>query len=605
MSLPPLTVGRKLTLSFAVLGVFLVGVIVAGFSGMGKMATAHHAVVNRAVPKQLAADAARAAASDMHFSQTAYGLAGASARGDFTGDRATFRAALAHLGKLSNTPADRRAFARIQAAATAFDRGDAKLFAAVRANDAARVRAIVTGPQNDASDALVAALTRFQHQVLRDEQAQTRQFASVQSSSRLMMVLVALLAGLIGSALAWLLVRSITRAVRQVLSAAEGIAVGELDHHVDIRSRDELGAMAAAFESMVDYLRASADAATHIAAGDLTVDVVAKGDGDVLGHAFATMVANLRELVGSVALSAETLSSASHQMAGTSDETGRAVGEIAAAVTDVAHGAERQVRLVESTRGAVQGAARAASASSETASTTVRAAQQARGVARDGVETADHASAAIELVATASAQVGEAIGDLAERSQRIGGIVETITGIAEQTNLLALNAAIEAARAGDHGRGFAVVAEEVRKLAEESQTSAAQIAGLVSEIQTETARVVDVVADSARRTDDGVASVRRTRDAFEQIGRAVDDVTAQVQEIAAGIQEIAAEAERAESDVTEVAGVAEESSASAEQVSASTQQTSASTQQIAASAQNLAGTAEQLAQLVGRFTLTT
>ena len=65
-----------------------------------------------------------------------------------------------------------------------------------------------------------------------------------------------------------------------------------------------------------------------------------------------------------------------------------------------------------------------------------------------------------------------AIRALGARSEQIGGIVETITGIAEQTNLLALNAAIEAARAGEQGRGFAVVAEEVRKLAEESQSAA-------------------------------------------------------------------------------------------------------------------------------------
>src|SRR5213075_2494444 len=118
----------------------------------------------------------------------------------------------------------------------------------------------------------------------------------------------------------------------------------------------------------------------------------------------------------------------------------------------------------------------------------------------------EHATEAIRHVAASSEQVGAAIQDLAERSERIGGIVDTITGIAEQTNLLALNAAIEAARAGEQGRGFAVVAEEVRKLAEESQSAAAQISGLVGEIQTETNKVVEVVTDSAKRTEDGVAT---------------------------------------------------------------------------------------------------
>ena len=108
-----------------------------------------------------------------------------------------------------------------------------------------------------------------------------------------------------------------------------------------------------------------------------------------------------------------------------------------------------------------------------------------------------------------------AIRGLGDKSERIGGIVDTITGIAEQTNLLALNAAIEAARAGEQGRGFAVVAEEVRKLAEESQQAAGQIAGLIGEIQAETEHAVEVVdaAPSAPRTASRPSSgpARRSR----------------------------------------------------------------------------------------------
>jgi methyl-accepting chemotaxis protein len=200
-------------------------------------------------------------------------------------------------------------------------------------------------------------------------------------------------------------------------------------------------------------------------------------------------------------------------------------------------------------------------------------------------------------------QATEAIRGLGAKSEQIGGIVATITGIAEQTNLLALNAAIEAARAGDQGRGFAVVAEEVRKLAEESQRAAGSIAGLIAEIQGETARAVEVVEDGARQTEDGVATVEQAREAFLTLGASVQDMGTRVDGIAAAIQQIASSSQQVQADMGEVATVAEESSASSEQVSASTQQTSASTQQIAASAQELARTAEELEQLVGQFTL--
>jgi hypothetical protein len=113
---------------------------------------------------------------------------------------------------------------------------------------------------------------------------------------------------------------------------------------------------------------------------------------------------------------------------------------------------------------------------------------------------------------------------------------------------------------------------------------------------------------AGRRDDDRrprpvvhVATVERTRHAFERIDGTVEAVSTRIAEIAAAVEQIATEAHKAENDITDVAGLAEQSSAAAEQVSASTQQTSASTQQIASSASELAHTAEQLNQLVGRF----
>ena len=121
------------------------------------------------------------------------------------------------------------------------------------------------------------------------------------------------------------------------------------------------------------------------------------------------------------------------------------------------------------------------------------------------------ASEAMAALRESADQVTAVITELGAKSEQIGGIVETITGIAGQTNLLALNAAIEAARAGEQGRGFAVVAEEVRKLAEESESAAATHRRPDRRDPDRDGRAVAVVEESAQRSQSGAATVAGAR----------------------------------------------------------------------------------------------
>ena len=599
-----LAIARKLSLCFALLAAGLVVVAFVGSNGMDSMSAAHSDVVKIGVPKQLAAEEARAAAADMHFSQTRYVLDGGASHGDFLSDRAAYQSQLNHLVSLSTDAADKPLVAAIRTATASFDRGDTSLWSLVQAHRTTEAVKLVQGQENDTADALMAAFAQYQKTAAADVAAQDAQFNSTASSSQQTMILVGLIAIVLGSVAAFLLTRSIAKRIKKMLTAADAIADGNVDQRIDDSSTDEIGATAAAFQRMIDYLKTMVAAAGALAEGDLSAEVTPRSAQDALGNSFSAMIANLRELVGNLSQAAGSVGHASAQMSTTSEEAGRATGEIARAIGDVAEGAERQVNLVDGAQRAAEEVAAAVNESAEQAVQTSEAATRAREIAEQGVAAAEQANAAMGSVRDSSESVSAAIRELAAKSQQIGAIVATITGIAEQTNLLALNAAIEAARAGEQGRGFAVVAEEVRKLAEESQQAAQEISGLIGAIQDETTKAVSVVEDGARKTTDGASVVEQTREAFLEIGAAVEDMAARVEAIAASAQLITASAASMQANISEVAAVAEQSSATTEQVSASTEETSASTEQIAASAQELASNAEDLNRLVAQFKLT-
>lgn len=145
--------------------------------------------------------------------------------------------------------------------------------------------------------------------------------------------------------------------------------------------------------------------------------------------------------------------------------------------------------------------------------------------AQEVVRTID---ATVSNIAELSGDLQEAtqvIRQLDQDSQNIGKILDVIRGIADQTNLLALNAAIEAARAGEQGRGFAVVADEVRSLAQRTQSSIEEIHHMISNLQTASSRATQVI-------EQGNEQIIITRDSSQQAGNGVGEISALVSEIA-------------------------------------------------------------------------
>ncbi|GAB1052565.1 MAG: methyl-accepting chemotaxis protein [Shewanella algae] len=320
--------------------------------------------------------------------------------------------------------------------------------------------------------------------------------------------------------------QSITAPLKTAIAAMEDIAQGEgdLSKRLEGQGRDEVAALARAFNSFVEKI--------------------------------GRTVSELQPLGASLGEDAEHLTVAVKESNHSADNIHRETASVATAVN----------QMLATTQ--------------EMANNTQQAADAASSVkqqALSGKETMDATLANCQELVRELRAAENLTETLGQASGRIGGILDVIRTIAEQTNLLALNAAIEAARAGTHGRGFAVVADEVRALANRTQDSTNEIHKLISEIQSGVSAVMESNSQTQSQSSELQKQAEAAGSAMDQILSLVAQISDMNTQLASATEEqslVTEEINRNVSTISELTQVSVQANASNQSAAMSLEQIS-------------------------------
>ena len=343
----------------------------------------------------------------------------------------------------------------------------------------------------------------------------------------------------------------------------------------------------------------------HLRTGDFREShLIDPSRGDEFGtmsQAIRDMRQTISKLLQQTSNSAEQLAASSQELTASAHQSAQASEQVAQSVTTSASAVVEQQQNVGDALELINAANNSITLLGKTADVVSSHATKANNLATEGggaVESSVQQIISVEKIVNDSAATVDKLG---KRSQEIGQIVEAISGIAEQTNLLALNAAIEAARAGEHGRGFAVVSEEVRKLAEESQSAAQKIATLIGDIQNETTNAVDSMQKGNAAVRAGTQSVERLRDTFDSIREATDNVAAEAKNMVRELGAVSDATNKIRDNSQSISDKSAHVSREMESVSAASQEQSASGEEIASASDELARLAQGLQTSLQNF----
>ncbi|ANL67182.1 methyl-accepting chemotaxis protein [Rhizobium phaseoli] len=417
---------------------------------------------------------------------------------------------------------------RLVELAKRFDEGSSKVASIQESGDRAGAVALSSGEVR----ALVAEMEEVFGRLVALQQKSMAQADNdtdvLYSSTKNMLIGLAIGASVIAFAAALWIALGVNNGLRKIIDVAGAVAIGDLNQKVEIKSNDEIKDLVTMINTMTDNLRVTADIATQIAAGDLTVSPKPLSDKDTLGIALEQMVERLRGVVADAIVAAENVSAGSQELSASSEQVSQGATEQAASAEEASASMEEMAANIK------QNADNAA---------------QTEKIARQSAKDAEMS--------------GEAVSRAVQAMRTIAEKISIVQEIARQTDLLALNAAVEAARAGEHGKGFAVVASEVRKLAERSQSAAAEISSmsgdtvkaaqdagdmlgrLVPDIR-KTAELVAEISAACREQDIGAGQIN---EAIQQLDRVTQQNAGASEQMSATSEELASQAEELQTSI--------------------------------------------------------
>ena len=351
-------------------------------------------------------------------------------------------------------------------------------------------------------------------------------------------------------------------------------------------------------------LASVADSIQKISNGDISSTVTAEShlfETQQLIAAAKKLRAELGKIIGEIKGTSENLVDRIGTVSELSDQTADGTNQIATAMSELSEGAATVAENVQDINARVIDMDRIIGDISENVENLNAGAKE---MSNANVEASDY----IRNMDKSSQQTSEAVSNIsasiASTNAAVGKIIEAInliTEIADQTNLLALNASIESARAGEAGKGFGVVAEEIKKLAEQSNDSAQEIASIVDDIKSQSENCVNMSAEVQEAINKEQELLRETMARFDvleaEINRAVSGIGS-IDEMTRDLTNIK---DVITSSVSDLSAVSQQNSAANEEVTASLDGVKGNVNDISSDNSNMNEMAHGLAKAVEFF----